>query len=71
VDHAALVEDSILFDGVTVGSGAKLKRCIVDKHVRIPDGETIGYDLERDRQRFTVTEHGVVVVGRRVIFDTA
>lgn len=68
LEHAALVEDSILFDNVRVGAGAKLKRCIVDKHVRIPDGETIGYDLERDRQRFTVTEKGVVVVGRRVDF---
>ncbi len=68
LDHTALVEDSILFDNVYVGAGAKLKRCIVDKHVRIPDGETIGYDLERDRQRFTVTEKGVVVVSRRVSF---
>ena len=68
VEHAALVEDSILFDGVYVGAGAQLKRCIVDKHVRIPDGETIGFDLERDRQRFTVTDKGVVVVGRRVVF---
>jgi glucose-1-phosphate adenylyltransferase len=69
LEHAALVEDSILFDGVTVGAGAKLKRCIVDKHVRIPDGEIIGYDHERDRQRFTVTENGVIVVGRRFKFD--
>ncbi|MBT8133679.1 MAG: glucose-1-phosphate adenylyltransferase, partial [Gammaproteobacteria bacterium] len=65
------VEDCILFNNVTVGSGAKLKRCIVDKHVRIPEGETIGYDLERDRHRFTVTDDGVVVVGRRVTFDNA
>lgn len=69
LEHAALVEDSILFDNVTVGAGAKLKRCIVDKHVRVPDGETIGYDLERDRQRFTVTDNGVVVVGRRAEFN--
>ncbi len=69
LEQGALVEESILFDNVTVGAGAKLKRCIVDKHVSIPDGETIGYDLERDRQRFTVTEKGVVVVGRRVGFD--
>ncbi len=68
LEHAALVEDSILFDNVTVGAGAKLKRCIIDKHVQVPAGETIGYDLERDRQRFTVTENGVVVVGRRVDF---
>ena len=69
LEQGALVEESILFDNVTVGVGARLKRCIVDKHVRIPDGESIGYDLERDKQRFTVTEKGVVVVGRRVEFD--
>jgi len=51
-----------------VGAGAKLKRCIVDKHVCIPDGETIGYDLERDRRRFTVTEKGVVVVRKLAEF---
>jgi glucose-1-phosphate adenylyltransferase len=68
LEHAALVEDSILFDNVTVGAGAKLRRCIIDKHIQIPAGETIGYDLERDRQRFTVTEKGVVVVGRHVAF---
>ena len=69
LEQGALVEESILFDNVTVGAGAKLKHCIVDKHVCIPAGETIGYDLERDRHRFTVTEKGVVVVGRRVEFD--
>ncbi len=69
LQNDALVEECILFSNVTVGAGAKLKRCIVDKHVQIPDGETIGYDLERDRQRFTVTEKGVVVVGRRARFD--
>jgi glucose-1-phosphate adenylyltransferase len=69
VEHAALVEDSIVFNYVTVGAGAKLRRCIIDKHVNIPAGETIGYDLDRDRQRFTVTEQGVVVVGRHDGFD--
>jgi glucose-1-phosphate adenylyltransferase len=68
VEHAALVEDSILFNNVTVGAGARLRRCIVDKHVTIPAGETIGHDLERDRQRFCVTEQGVVVVGRHDVF---
>ncbi|WP_455199273.1 glucose-1-phosphate adenylyltransferase [Kaarinaea lacus] len=68
VEHAALVEDSILFDNVTVGAGAQLKHCIIDKHIEIPAGETIGHDLERDRQRFTVTENGVVIVGRHADF---
>jgi glucose-1-phosphate adenylyltransferase len=34
----------------------------VDKGVKIPSGATIGYDLEADRRRFTVTESGIVVV---------
>jgi len=45
-----------------VGRGARLRRCIVDKHVTIPPGESIGYDPARDAERFTVSEKGVVVV---------
>lgn len=62
------VEDSILFNNVTVGAGARLKHCIVDKFVQIPAGETIGYDAEEDKRRFTVSDNGVVVVGRRAKF---
>jgi len=69
VEYGAFVEDSILFDNVTVGAGAKLKRCIIDKNVQIPEGENIGYDPDKDRQRFTVTEKGVVIVSRRADFD--
>ncbi len=58
------VSDSILFPLVDIGRGARLRRCIVDKGVRIPRDEVIGYDLEADRQRFTVSENGVVVVSR-------
>jgi glucose-1-phosphate adenylyltransferase len=64
VNSYSHVQESVLFPLVDVGRGAKLKRCIVDKGVRIPAGEVIGYDLERDRKRFTVSEGGVVVVSR-------
>jgi glucose-1-phosphate adenylyltransferase len=64
VNSYSLVTDSVLFPGVDVGRGARLHRCIVDKGVRIPPGERIGEDLERDRQRFVVSEGGVVVVSR-------
>ena len=62
VDSGAIVEKCILFEDVKIGSGARLKNCIVDKRVVIPAGERIGYDLEKDRQRFTVSEEGIVVV---------
>jgi glucose-1-phosphate adenylyltransferase len=62
VDEGAVIEDAILFPGVRVGPDARLRRCIVDKEVFIPAKETLGYDLELDRKRFTVSESGVVVV---------
>lgn len=58
------VSESVLFPEVEVGRGARLHRCIVDKGVRIPPGDVIGEDPERDRRRFARSEGGVVVVSR-------
>jgi len=63
IEERAEVCDSILFSGVRVGSGAVVRRAIVDKDVNIPEGAQVGVDLDLDRRRgFTVTERGVVVV---------
>ena len=62
IDDKAHIEKAILFNGVHVGADARLKNCIIDKNVQIPPQEQIGYDLPRDRKRFTVTESGIVVV---------
>jgi glucose-1-phosphate adenylyltransferase len=56
------VDESILMDGVDIGRHSKIRRTIIDKGVKIPPNTTIGYDLEADRARFTVTETGIVVV---------
>jgi glucose-1-phosphate adenylyltransferase len=68
VDDDAVVEESILFDGVSVGPGTCLRRCIVDKGVQIPGGERIGFNLAADAERFTVSEGGVVVIPKGVVF---
>ena len=66
INSYSLVEDSILFENVNVGRHVKLKRCIIDKNVVIPDGSIVGYDLDEDRRKgYTVTESGIVVVPRR------
>ncbi len=65
VDEDAVVEDSIVLDGVAVERGAKIRRAIIDKWNVIPAGDTIGHDLEKDRQRYRVTDSGIVVVPRR------
>jgi glucose-1-phosphate adenylyltransferase len=71
--HAgAMIEDSIVFDNCDIGRRAKIKRAILDKNVRVPEGATIGYDLEQDAKRYHVTESGIVVVeGHRSHVDVA
>ncbi|MBI1824500.1 MAG: glucose-1-phosphate adenylyltransferase [Nitrospirae bacterium] len=62
VEDGAVIEDSILFSGVRVKAGAQLKRCIIEKGVVIPSNEKIGWDLEKDKKNYAVSENGVVVV---------
>jgi glucose-1-phosphate adenylyltransferase len=62
INSYARVEDSILFDRVQVGRHAKIRRAIIDKGAVIPPGFSIGYDLENDAKRYTVTDAGVVVI---------
>ncbi len=64
VHSYAEVEDSILFEGVDIGRYARIRRTIIDKEVQIPQAMEIGYDLEEDAKRFTVTGSGIIVVPR-------
>lgn len=64
VNSYSEVEDSIIFSHVNIGRNARVRRAIVDRHVAVPEGEQIGYDLEKDRQRYFVTDSGIVVVVR-------
>jgi glucose-1-phosphate adenylyltransferase len=72
VHSGAVVEDSVLFDNCDIGRRARVRRAILDKNVRVPDGATIGFDLDRDRQLYHVTETGIVVVeGHRTQVELA
>jgi glucose-1-phosphate adenylyltransferase len=68
VEEHAVVEDSILHAGVVIGPRARVRRAIIDKWTVVPPDETIGFDLERDSARFTVSPGGVVVVPMRFPF---
>lgn len=69
IGDEAEVHDSIIFNDVHIGDGARIRHCIIDKHVEVPAGERIGYDPEKDAQRFTVSEGGVVVIPRGYRFS--
>jgi glucose-1-phosphate adenylyltransferase len=72
IHTGAVVEDSILFDNCDIGRHAKVRRAILDKNVKVPEGAQIGYNRETDRKRYFVTESGIVVIeGHRSTIDIA
>jgi glucose-1-phosphate adenylyltransferase len=64
VNSYSEVDDSILFSHVNIGRHCRIRKAIIDRDVHIPEGTTIGYDPEADRQRYFVTESGITVVTR-------
>ena len=58
---------SVLMDNVRIGRGALVRNTILDKGVQVEDGARIGHDPDADRARFTVSQSGVVVVGKNAI----
>lgn len=61
VGSRCVVEDSIIFDHVTLMEDVRIKRAIIDKNITLPPGTHIGYDMEQDRQHFFVDPSGIVV----------
>jgi glucose-1-phosphate adenylyltransferase len=66
IEAGAEVSDSVVLPGVRVGRGAVVRGTILDKNVVIPDGALVGVDLAMDRARYTVSQGGVVVLGKGV-----
>jgi glucose-1-phosphate adenylyltransferase len=60
----ATVEQSVLLHDVVVGPGAVVRNTIIDKNVEVPPGTRIGVDDEADQKRFTVSDNGIVVIGK-------
>ncbi|MGW0503972.1 glucose-1-phosphate adenylyltransferase [Micromonospora sp. NPDC003241] len=60
----AHVDGAVLMEGVEIGRHAVVRRAILDKNVYVPEGAEIGVDLERDRERYTVSDNGIVVIGK-------
>ena len=48
IEKGAVVEGSVLHEGVRIGSGAVVRRAILDKNVVVPPEGHIGVDPEHD-----------------------
>jgi glucose-1-phosphate adenylyltransferase len=62
VNSYSEIEDSVILPKVDVGRYVTLKRCVIDKNCRIPEGLEVGVNLADDRRRFHVTDQGITLV---------
>jgi glucose-1-phosphate adenylyltransferase len=62
IGAGADVTESILFPGVRIEPGARVHRAVLDKNVVVRAGERVGLDPDADRERFVLSDRGVVVV---------
>ncbi|SEA20468.1 glucose-1-phosphate adenylyltransferase [Alkalimonas amylolytica] len=71
VHSHAYIEKCVLMGNNDIGRGCRIRRAIIDKDVKIAPNTVIGEDMSLDRQRFHVSEGGVIVIpkGARVGFD--
>jgi glucose-1-phosphate adenylyltransferase len=64
VGQGAYIEGAVLMPGVRIGRGAVVRNAILDKNVHVPDGAQIGVHLDSDGERFTISQGGIVAVGK-------
>jgi glucose-1-phosphate adenylyltransferase len=69
VQRKAIIHESVIFAGVTIGEGAKIRKTIIDKNVKVPPFTQIGFSQEQDESRgFKVTD-GITVVPKGYVFS--
>ncbi|MFE8115796.1 glucose-1-phosphate adenylyltransferase [Brenneria goodwinii] len=61
------IDSTVLLPDVTVGRSCRLRRCVIDRACRLPDGTIIGENAEEDRRRFYRSEEGIVLVTRAML----
>ena len=67
VGENSVLEDAVILPNVVIGRGVILRRVVVDKHCRLPDGFKAGVHPAEDRERFHVTERGVTLITPKML----
>ena len=70
ISAGCTINDSVLLGETKIGEGCRLSRCIIDKDVEIAPGTILGEDPEKDRDRYSTSRNGIIVIpkGSRVGF---
>ena len=56
------IEDSVILPNVEIGENCKIRKAVIDKGCKIPEGTVIGEDAKADAERFHISDSGVVLV---------
>lgn len=62
VHAGAVVHQALVMSGCDVGAGARIRRAVLDKNCSLDPGAEIGFDAERDRERFPFTSPAGLIV---------
>ncbi|PQJ71092.1 glucose-1-phosphate adenylyltransferase [Vibrio jasicida] len=67
----SMLHEAVLMARCKIGANSRITRAIIEEDVHIAPGTVIGEKLEKDSERFFVTEGGLVVIpkGSRVGFE--
>jgi len=71
VNSWASIEEGVVLPYVEVGRSARLKRVVIDRGVRIPEGFVVGEDPELDAKRFRRSEGGVCLITQEMLDKVA
>ncbi|MEO0033047.1 MAG: glucose-phosphate adenylyltransferase [Pseudomonadota bacterium] len=63
----SVIEDTVVLPDVQINRNCRIKRAVIDRRCKLPDGLVIGEDPVLDAQRFHRTENGVVLVTRGML----
>lgn len=63
----AMLDEAVVLPFCHIGRGARLRRVILDRGVKIPDGLVVGDDPVLDGQRFRRTDKGICLITQPMI----
>ncbi|MCF8268184.1 MAG: glucose-1-phosphate adenylyltransferase [Ignavibacteriales bacterium] len=68
INSYCYITDSIIMDNCNIGRHSRIRRAIIDKNVKVPEGTEIGFDPDADKKRFFVSDTGIVVIPKNYKF---
>jgi glucose-1-phosphate adenylyltransferase len=61
------LDQAVIFPGVEIGPGCRLRRVVVDKGCKLPEGLVVGENASEDERRFYRSEQGIVLITKEML----